>query len=180
MKILGIIGSAVLVSALGITTPVYAQQAQRAGHGDHDQQKQSKDRHGKQVKQNDRRQRQQAQQHERQGTWQQHRARSWTSEHRSWRDRGGYQGYRIPDDRYRRYFGSRHQFRINSRPFRVSGGNPSFQYRGYWFNIVDPWPENWANNWYDTDNVYLTYGDDGYYLHNRSHPNVGIAVHISL
>jgi hypothetical protein len=45
---------------------------------------------------------------------------------------------------------------------------------------VDPWPEYWANNWYDTDDVYVTYADNGYYLFNRRYPNVGIAISISM
>jgi len=60
------------------------------------------------------------------------------------------------------------------------GGYPRFQYNGYWFSLVDPWPEYWANDWYQTDDVYLTYVDNGYYLFNRRHPNVGIAISISI
>jgi hypothetical protein len=36
-----------------------------------------------------------------QRAWQERRARSWESEHRTWQQRGGYNGYRIPDDRFR-------------------------------------------------------------------------------
>jgi hypothetical protein len=62
----------------------------------------------------------------------------------------------------------------------VVGGYPRFQYEGYWFSTVDPWPEDWANNWYDTDDVYVTYVNNGYYLFNSRYPNVGIAVNISM
>ena len=48
------------------------------------------------------------------GVWQQHRATNWQSQHRTWQQRGGYDGYRIPDDRFRGYFGSGHAFRIYS------------------------------------------------------------------
>jgi hypothetical protein len=112
--------------------------------------------------------------------WQKHRAQSWRSDHRSWQQRGGYHGYRIPDDRFRGAFGPDHGFRIYGRPFQVVGGYPRFQYSGYWFSLVDPWPEYWANNWYDTDDVYVTYVDNGYYLYNRRYPSVGIAISISL
>ena len=44
--------------------------------------------------------------------------------------------------------------------------------------LVDPWPEYWANDWYDTDDVYVAY-DSGYYLFNRRYPDVGIAINIS-
>jgi len=113
-------------------------------------------------------------------TRQQHRSQSWQSDHRTWAQRGGYNGYRIPDDRYRGYFGSEHGFRIHGLPFLVVGGYPRFQYGGYWFSPVDPWPGYWANDWYDTDDVYVTYVDNGYYLFNRRYPDVGIAISISM
>ena len=59
-------------------------------------------------------------------------------------------------------------------------GYPRFQYSGYWFSLVDPWPEYWANDWYDTDDVYVTYVDNGYYLFNRRYPRTGIAISISM
>lgn len=62
----------------------------------------------------------------------------------------------------------------------VVGGFPRFQYGGYWFSMVDPWPGDWANNWYDTDDCYVVYQDNGYYLFDRGHPGVGIAISVSL
>src|SRR5438132_3827376 len=32
--------------------------------------------------------------------WEDHRAQDWQREHHSWRERGGYRGYRIPEDRF--------------------------------------------------------------------------------
>lgn len=61
----------------------------------------------------------------------------------------------------------------------VVGGYPRFQYQGYWISAVDPWPESWGNDWYDTDDVYVSYVDNGYYLYNRSYPSEGIAINIS-
>jgi hypothetical protein len=46
--------------------------------------------------------------------------------------------------------------------------------------MVDPYPGDWAYNWYDTDDVYVMYSGDGYYLYNRSHPGAGIAISISM
>jgi len=109
-----------------------------------------------------------------------HRANNWQSDHRNWQQRGGYHGYRIPDDRFRGYFGSDHGFRIEGLPFLVVGGFPRFQYDGYWFSIIDPWPGSWANDWYDTDDVYVVYVDNGYYLYNRRYPDVGMAISISM
>lgn len=108
--------------------------------------------------------------------WQQDRARSWQSEHRTWQQRGGYSGYRVPEDRFRRSFGRDHGFRIYSLPVVVVGRNRRFQYGGYWFSLVDPWPEYWSDNWYDSDDVYLDYSDDGYYMYNRRHPGDRITI----
>jgi hypothetical protein len=110
--------------------------------------------------------------------WQERRARSWHSEHRSWQQRGGYSGYRIPDDRYRGYFGNAHYFRIYRQPVVVVGGYPRFQYGGYWFSLVDPWPEYWSDDWYDNDDVSIEYFGDGYYLYNRRYPGDRIAVNV--
>jgi hypothetical protein len=109
----------------------------------------------------------------------QSRARSWDGDHRSWAQRGGYNGYRIPDERFRQYFGHDHFFRIGGLPLVFVGGFPRFQYDGYWVTFVDPWPEGWPENWYENDDVYLDYNGDGYYLYDRNHPGVGVAVTVS-
>lgn len=108
----------------------------------------------------------------------QSRAGSWATDHRTWQQRGGYNGYRIPDDRFRLYFGAGHSFRISGLPLLFVGGYPRFQYDGYWVTFVDPWPESWPPNWYETDDVYLDYSD-GYYLYDRNYPGIGIAVTVS-
>ena len=59
------------------------------------------------------------------------------------------------------------------------GGFPRFEYGGYWFSFIDPWPESWAANWYETDDVYVDYVNDGYYMFNRRHPGTGIAISIT-
>lgn len=112
--------------------------------------------------------------------WQRHSSQHWDSDHRNWQQRGGYHGYRIPDNRFRGYFGQDHGFRISGLPFLVVRGYPRFRYHGYWLSAVDPWPEYWGNEWYDNDDVYVNYVDNGYYLYNRRYPNVGIAISISM
>jgi len=109
----------------------------------------------------------------------QSRASSWNNDHRTWAQRGGYNGYRVPQDRFNRYFGRDHYFRIYGLPLVFVGGYPRFQYDGYWVTFMDPWPETWPETWYDTDDVYLDYTDDGYYLYNRTRPGPGIAVTIA-
>jgi hypothetical protein len=121
---------------------------------------------------------------ERQGAlrtaWQQHRAGNWITDHRTWQQRGGYRGYRIPDRLFNGGFGRDHGFRIHGLPLTFADGIPRFQYDRYWFRIVDPWPEYWGDDWYDTDEVYVNYVGDGYYLFDDRYPSVGIAVSISM
>ena len=142
------------------------------------QQQQSQNRQEQRPQQANRPSPQQMQQQ--QAAWQGHRAQNWQSEHRTWQQRGGYRGYRIPDDRYRGYFGQDHWFRIYSYPVVVVGGYPRFQYNGFWFSVVDPWPADWADDWYENDDVYIVYSGDGYYMYDRRYPGVGIAVSVSL
>lgn len=113
------------------------------------------------------------------GGFAQSRAGSWKDEHQSWTQRGGYSGFRIPDARFRLYFGRDHFFRIYGLPLYFVGGMPRFQYDGYWVTIVDPWPESWGPNWYQTDDVYLDNTGDGYYLYDRNYPDFPIAVTVS-
>jgi hypothetical protein len=81
---------------------------------------------------------------------------------------------RIPDDRYSANFGSEHVFQIGS-PSMVDGYS-RFQYGGYWFGFVQPWP----SGWYYTDDVYVVYIGDGYYLCNPYYPGAQINISVVL
>jgi hypothetical protein len=116
----------------------------------------------------------------RQDIWQRQRAHDWRREHRPWHARGGYHGYRIPEDRFRAHFGRGHWFRVHDLPVVVVEGSPRFQFGGYWFSVVDPCPETWSPVWYRTDDVYVDYVNDGYYMYNRRHPGIAIAINVSL
>ena len=152
------------------------QQAQQQQQQNQNRQEQQR----AQKQSNQQPQRTQEQHRVQQAAWQQHGSQHWDSDHRNWQQRGGYHGYRIPDDRFRGYFGPSHGFRIYGLPFLVVGGYPRFQYEGYWFSPVDPWPAYWGNDWYDNDDVYVNYVDNGYYLYNSRYPGVAIAINISL
>ena len=114
--------------------------------------------------------------HQQQAAWQGGRARNWQSEHRTWQQRGGYKGYHIPNDRFHGRYGQDHGFRFHNLPVRYVSGHRRFNYGGYWFGLVDPWPEYWSSDWYDSDDVYVDYYNDGYYLYNRRHPSDRIAI----
>ena len=58
-------------------------------------------------------------------------------------------------------------------------GYPRFSYGGFSFLLVDPWPESWAANWYDTDNLYIGF-DNGYYLYDTRYPGMGLAITVAL
>jgi hypothetical protein len=138
-------------------------------------------RHTGQQKQMERSQEQEQEQKRAQvRAWQERRANHWQYERRSWEQRGGYNGYRLPDDYFHDHYGDEHAFRIYSLPFLYEGGNPRFQYGGYWFTMLDPFPEHWSGKWYENDDVYVAYKGDGYYLFNRNYPGPhGIAVSVS-
>jgi type IV secretory pathway VirB10-like protein len=84
------------------------------------------------------------------------------------------QGGRIPDDKFRAHFGRQHTIVIK-QPTIVEG-QPRFQYSGYWFTIVDPWPAGWAY----TDQCYIDYIDGEYFLFDLQHPGVRIALTVVL
>ncbi len=137
--------------------------------------------HYGQIKQMERSEEQmREQQTEQRRAWQERRANHWEYEHRGWQQRGGYNGYRVPDDYFRVHYGQDHSFRVYSLPFAYEGGNPRFQYGGHWFTMMDPYPEYWGGTWYQNDDVYVDYHNDGYYLYNRRYPGrPGIAINIS-
>ena len=77
---------------------------------------------------------------------------------------------RIADEHFRTRFGREHHFAV--RNVVVVGGERRFEYSGYRFGFVEPWPGGWAY----TDNVYIDLVDGEYYLYNLRHPGVRILV----
>jgi hypothetical protein len=184
LKSFGVIVASAVFLLLGITALADARQGKQEEEAKPAQQQQQ----AKPEKQQPQRAQQQQQDNrsaqqrspdqvrQQQVAWQGDRAHRWKSEHRDWQQRGGYNGYRVPDDRFRSYYGEGHSFRIFSLPVMYVGGHRRFQYGGFWFGLVDPWPEYWSSDWYDNDDVYVDYYGDGYYLFNRRYPNDRIAI----
>ena len=200
---LAVLSTAVFSLILGIALPAYGQQDDKnekqnrhrqeqeaRKQPSHDQQRaqepQNQDRRSRQV-QDGRNQGRQQQQTRQQPERDQGRRQEQQIQPRQNQDRQQQaqqqerrSGFRSPQDRYRGYFGPQHWFRISGRPFMVSGGYPRFQYEGYWITLLDPWPEYWSNDWYDNDDVYVDYRNDGYYMFNRRYPDAAIAISISM
>jgi len=78
----------------------------------------------------------------------------------------------IPDAKFRASFGSSHTFHVNRSQF--ANGSGRFQYGGFWFNAVNPWPVGWLY----TDAVYVDYLNGGYFLCDPIHPGVYISINI--
>jgi hypothetical protein len=89
--------------------------------------------------------------------------------HAADRNGGGSHG-RISDDHYKSNFGSEHRFHVN----RGEYANHRFEYGGYSFGFIDPWPVEWG---YD-DDVYVVFADGGYYMYDQVHPGVRISINI--
>ena len=191
MKLVGAISTAVLSLSLGIAIPAYAQQEQ------HDQQEENKDKpaqakekkaqpekqakpeekNARQEEKNTKPEEQKAQQEkdnnnnkEDRNAQQQHEqnAKAGKQEDHARGNGGG----RIPEDRYKANFGRDHRFRVTEANYR----DRRFQYGGYWFGFVQPWPSNWLY----TQDVYVVEIDGVYYLCNASYPGVNLTLSINL
>jgi hypothetical protein len=84
----------------------------------------------------------------------------------------GHHHRRIPEEHFRAHFGREHRFVI-VRPVIVAG-HPRFQYDGYWFVVARPLPPGWRYS----DEVYVDYVGDNYYMCSRVHPGVRISIDI--
>jgi hypothetical protein len=77
---------------------------------------------------------------------------------------------RISDEHYAASFGREHSFHVN----RGDYDSRRFAYGGYSFAFIDPWPIDWGYS----DDVYVVYADDGYYMYDRVHPGLRISINI--
>ena len=81
-------------------------------------------------------------------------------------------GGRIPADKFKASFGQEHSFRVSQSDY----SNHRFQYGGYSFGFVDPWPSNWLY----TQDVYVIEINGVYYLCNASFPGVNLVLSFTL
>lgn len=83
---------------------------------------------------------------------------------------------RIPDNDFKAHFGRPHSFAVRQvvTTTRIVPNQTQFAYGGYTFIFLDPWPDDWA----PTDDCYIDYMDDQYFLIDLAHPGVRIALSI--
>jgi len=177
MKLVGIIGTAVL--SLTLAAPVYAQQEQheqeeQKDKSAQDEKKAQPEKPAKQEEKNAKPEEKNAQREksakpeERNAKQDQQRA----PEAKPGKQEQHASNGRIPDDRYKANFGRDHSFRVSEGDYR----NHRFQYGGYWFGFAGVWPSNWLY----TQNVYVVDIDGVYYLCNPMYPGVNVELNVTL
>ncbi len=197
MKLVGIIGTAVL--SLTLAAPVYAQQEQHEQQEDKDKPAEKKAQPEKPAKQEEKTakpaeksaQQEKSAKPEEKNAKQENNAKpeeknarqenntkpeeknakqenNARPEEKNQRAGGG----RIPDDRYKANFGQGHTFRVNQGDY----SSRRFEYGGYSFGFVGEWPSNWLY----TQNVYVIDIDGVYYLCNPMYPGVNIELNVNL
>jgi flagellar motor protein MotB len=177
MKLFGVVGTTLLLLLMGTGISVYAQdqrddakpQTQEEDKAKQDEAKPAKPEADKNVKQEEEKKDENGRAQEEKNSKQEESKTVQDNHHMQAADHG-----RIPDDKFRAHFGSEHTFHIG-HPVIVEG-RPRFQYGGYSFVMVDPWPAGWAYS----DAVYIDFIDGAYYLIDPVHPGIRIVVNVVL
>ena len=157
MKLVEVISTVVLSLALGAAAPAFAQEQ----HEQEDKAKPAAQEEKAQPEKN-------AKQGEKPAAQPEKNAKPEEKNAKQANNGGG----RIPADKFKANFGQQHTFRVTQAEY----GNHSFQYGGYSFGFVDPWPSNWLY----TQNVYVVDIGGVYYLCNPMFPGVNLALSFTL
>jgi phage repressor protein C with HTH and peptisase S24 domain len=186
MKLVGVISTAVLSLALGVAVPAFAQeQHEQEGQkapAAQDEKKAQPEKSTKQAEKpatqpekNAKPEEKNAQQEnkstkpaEKNAQQQQKNTKPAEKNAQPQQRAGNNGGGRIPDAKFKANFGQQHSFRVTQADY----SNHRFQYGGYSFGFVDPWPSNWLY----TQNVYVIEINGVYYLCNASFPGVNLAL----
>ena len=177
MRLLSMIGTAAL--ALTIVVPAYAQQEQHEqkdeekGKSAQEEKKAQPEKSVKREEKSEKPQEKNAQQDNRQP--ENKNAQQHSEQHSQQPEpaRQAHNNNRIPAERYRANFGREHSFHVSRDDY---SRDRRFQYGGYWFGFVDPWPTNWLY----TQDVFVVEIDGMYYLCNPSYPGVNVAINVNL
>ncbi len=160
MKLVGVISTAVLSLILGVAAPVFAQEQHeqedpKAKPAAQEEKKAQPEKNAKPEEKN-------AKQEQ----------NSKPVAKNEQKQSAGNGGGRIPADKFKANFGQQHTFRVSQSDY----SNHRFQYGGYAFGFVDPWPSNWLY----TQNVYVIEINGVYYLCNASFPGVNLTLSFTL
>jgi hypothetical protein len=173
MKLIGVLGTAVL--SLTIAAPAYAQQEQHDQEEHKDERAKPEEKKAQPEKpagQEERRAQGEKNNKPEEKNAQRRPQESNREEGKPGRPEQHVAGGRIPEDRFKANFGREHSFRVSEGDYR----NHRFQYGGYWFGFADPWPSNWL---YSQD-VFVVEIGGVYYLCNASFPGVNVALSIGM
>ena len=82
----------------------------------------------------------------------------------------------IPDPKFKANFGKQHTFTVKRviTTTTVVPNQTRFIYSGYTFIFLDPWPGDWLF----TDECYVDYVEDEYFLFDVLHPGVRVALFV--
>jgi len=82
----------------------------------------------------------------------------------------------IPDPKFKANFGRQHTFAVNRviTTTKVVSNQTQFVFAGYTFMFLDPWPAGWLF----TDDCYVDYVDEEYFLFDVVHPEVRVALFV--
>jgi outer membrane biosynthesis protein TonB len=82
----------------------------------------------------------------------------------------------IPDPQLKAHFGKPHTFAVNRvvTTTTIVPNQTQFVYAGYTFIFLDPWPSDWLF----TDDCYIDYVDDEYFLFDVFHPGIRVALFV--
>jgi hypothetical protein len=169
MKLVGIVSTALLSLTLVVAAPVFAQEQ----HEDDAKAKPAQQEENKTQPVKPGTQKDKAAKPVEKNAKQQDDKNAKPAEKNVHQQRAGNNGSgRIPADKFKANFGQQHTFRVSQAEY----GHRSFQYGGYSFGFVDPWPSNWLY----TQDVYVVDINGVYYLCNASFPGVNLALSFTL
>jgi hypothetical protein len=82
----------------------------------------------------------------------------------------------IPDPQFKASFGKQHRFAVNRviTTTTIVPNQTQFVSAGYTFIFLDPWPADWLF----TDECYIDYVDEEYFLFDVLHPGVRVALFV--
>jgi hypothetical protein len=82
----------------------------------------------------------------------------------------------IPDPQFRAHFGKQHAFTVNRviTTTTIVPNQTQFVVSGFTFIFLDPWPADWLF----TDECFIDFVDDEYFLFDVFHPGVRVALFV--